>query len=159
MTSPTSQHEGENLLSTFTRCSEMEPAGEHYNCNVLNILPVTTFRTIDLEGQKNSGSLFSRFCVEVSVFFSGISCTGICASESHGPECTIGDMISLLFFLVFAIGGTIFWVLMIIECATKESSQGNNKLIWILIIIFTHWIGALVYYLVRRPQRIAELGA
>jgi Phospholipase_D-nuclease N-terminal len=76
-----------------------------------------------------------------------------------GLERTIGDMLGGLFFLVFVVGGTIFWVLMIIKCATKESSQGNNKLIWILIIIFTHWIGALVYYLVRRPQRIAELGA
>jgi hypothetical protein len=68
-------------------------------------------------------------------------------------------MLGGLFFLVFAIGGTVFWVIMIIECATKESSQGNTKLIWILIIVLTHWIGALVYYFVRRPQRIAELGA
>ena len=48
---------------------------------------------------------------------------------------------------------------MIIECATKEPASGNGKLIWILIIIFTHSIGALIYYFVRRPQRIAELGA
>jgi hypothetical protein len=68
-------------------------------------------------------------------------------------------MLAGLFFLVFAIGGTVFWVIMIIECATKESSQGNTKLIWILIIVLTHWIGALIYYFVRRPQRIAELGA
>lgn len=64
-----------------------------------------------------------------------------------------------LFFLVFVVGGTVFWVIMIIECATKESTQGNTKLIWILIIVLTHWIGALIYYFVRRPQRIAELGA
>jgi hypothetical protein len=68
-------------------------------------------------------------------------------------------VLSGLFFLVFAIGGTVFWVIMIIECATKESSQGNTKVIWILIIVLTHWIGALIYYFVRRPQRIAELGA
>jgi hypothetical protein len=67
-------------------------------------------------------------------------------------------MLSGLFFLVFSIGGTIFWVIMIIECATKESSQGNTKVIWILIIVFTYWIGALIYYFIRRPQRIAELG-
>jgi Phospholipase_D-nuclease N-terminal len=68
-------------------------------------------------------------------------------------------MLGGLLFLVFAIGGTVFWVIMIIECATKESSQGNTKLIWILIIVLTHWIGALIYYFVRRPQRIAERGA
>jgi hypothetical protein len=65
----------------------------------------------------------------------------------------------LLLFAALAIAGTVFWVVMIIECATREPSSGNEKLIWILIIIFTHWIGALVYYFVRRPQRIAELGA
>jgi hypothetical protein len=65
-------------------------------------------------------------------------------------------MIFGLLFLVFGVAGTVFWVAMIIECATKESNR-DNKLIWILIIIFTHWIGALIYYLVRRPQRIAEL--
>jgi hypothetical protein len=68
-------------------------------------------------------------------------------------------MIASLFFLAFValvLAGTIFWILMIIECATKEPSYGNDKLIWILIIIFTHWIGALIYYFVRRPQRIAQ---
>ena len=35
--------------------------GEHDNLNVLNILPVTTLRTIDLEGKKNSSPLFSIF--------------------------------------------------------------------------------------------------
>jgi hypothetical protein len=68
-------------------------------------------------------------------------------------------LILLLFMAIFGIGGTIFWVVMIIECATKEPNLGNDKLIWILIIIFTHWIGALIYYFVRRPQRIQELGA
>jgi hypothetical protein len=31
------------------------------NPNVSKILPLTTFRTIDLEGNKNPGRLFSRF--------------------------------------------------------------------------------------------------
>jgi len=35
--------------------------GEHDNPNVLNILPVTTLRTIDLAGKKNPGPLFSIF--------------------------------------------------------------------------------------------------
>ena len=52
-----------------------------------------------------------------------------------------------------------FWIWMLVDCATKESSQGNDKLIWILVIIFTHWIGALIYFLVRRPERKRLLGA
>src|SRR5579863_10518840 len=48
----------------------MEPraAWNDHNFHVLNILPVTTFRTIDLGGKKNSSPLFSRFCEEQRVF-------------------------------------------------------------------------------------------
>jgi hypothetical protein len=42
---------------------------------------------------------------------------------------------------------------------TKEPSAGNDKVIWILVIIFAHWIGALIYYLVRRPERKKLFGA
>jgi cell division protein FtsW (lipid II flippase) len=51
-----------------------------------------------------------------------------------------------------------FWIWMIIDCATKEPNEGNDKLVWIVIIVFTQIIGALIYYFVRRPQRIAQLG-
>src|SRR4051812_30811222 len=34
--------------------------------------------------------------------------------------------------------GTVLWIWMLIDCATKETDQGNTKLIWILIIVFTH---------------------
>jgi hypothetical protein len=68
----------------------------------------------------------------------------------------------LLFFVIFlvvGICGTIFWVWMLIDCATKEPSAGNDKLIWILVIVLTHLIGALIYYFVRRPERMQLYGA
>ncbi|MBC8426892.1 PLDc_N domain-containing protein [bacterium] len=72
----------------------------------------------------------------------------------------IGHWEILIIFFVFGIGilGSILWIWMLIDCATKESSEGNDKLIWILIILFTHWIGGLIYLIVRRPKRQAELG-
>ena len=54
--------------------------------------------------------------------------------------------------------GLVFWVWMLIDCAVNEPSEGNDKIIWILIIIFAHWIGALIYLLVRRPKRMATVG-
>jgi len=68
-------------------------------------------------------------------------------------------MILPLLFLAIGIGGTVLWIWMIVDCATKEPSEGNDKLIWILVIVLTHWIGALIYLLVRRPKRIEQLGA
>jgi hypothetical protein len=66
----------------------------------------------------------------------------------------------IMFFLFFGIGilGTLFWLWMLIDCAMKEPSDGNDKLIWIIVIIFTHLLGALVYFFVRRPKRIQEYG-
>jgi sterol desaturase/sphingolipid hydroxylase (fatty acid hydroxylase superfamily) len=54
--------------------------------------------------------------------------------------------------------GTAFWIWMIVDCAKKEKDEGNTKLVWILVILFAHIIGAAIYYFVRRPQRRTELG-
>ena len=55
------------------------------NSNVSRILPLTTFRTIDLGGGKNSDPLFSRFYAENESFSRCIFCTKICASD-QGSE-------------------------------------------------------------------------
>ena len=67
------------------------------------------------------------------------------------------EIISLSMILILTIG-SIFWIWMIIEAATKEASEGNDKITWIIIIVFTHVLGALLYFFVRRPKRKADLG-
>ncbi|NPE29409.1 PLDc_N domain-containing protein [Methanococcoides sp. SA1] len=64
--------------------------------------------------------------------------------------------VNFLLFLLFvgiAIGSTIFWVWMLIDCVMNEPSQGNDKLIWVIIIVFTQLIGALIYFIFRRQKR------
>jgi hypothetical protein len=46
----------------------------------------------------------------------------------------------------------------LIDCAVNEPSEGNDKLIWIIILIFTHALGALIYRFARRPERIRVYG-
>lgn len=74
-----------------------------------------------------------------------------------GPLEILFALFSLAGLLVGLIG-TVFWIWMIIDCATKERSEGNDKVIWILIILLTHLIGALIYFFARRPARIREVG-
>ena len=64
----------------------------------------------------------------------------------------------MVFFGLLGLAATVLWVWMLIDCAIKEPSVGNDKIVWILIIIFAHWIGALIYLLVRRPQRMRLYG-
>jgi hypothetical protein len=56
-------------------------------------------------------------------------------------------------FGIIGLLATIFWIWAIIDCATNEPAGGNDKLIWLLVIIFVHFVGALIYYFVRRPER------
>lgn len=53
---------------------------------------------------------------------------------------------------------TIFWLFTLVDCVTKESSEGNDKLVWTLIILLIPLIGSLLYYFVRRPERIKAVG-
>ena len=63
----------------------------------------------------------------------------------------------LLFLIVGELGllGTAFWVWMLADCALNEPVMGNDRLVWVLIILFAHVVGATLYLLVRRPQRFA----
>ena len=68
------------------------------------------------------------------------------------------ELLFVLAFLGVGVLGTVFWIWMLIEAATKEPSTGNDKVVWILIIALTHLVGAAIYFFVRRPQRIAATG-
>jgi len=70
-------------------------------------------------------------------------------------------------FFVFGIWGIIccfsipllaLWVWMIVDCAKNEKAEGNEKVVWILVIVLAGWIGALIYLFARRPTRKRELG-
>ncbi len=77
------------------------------------------------------------------------------------PE-AIGLGISLGFFLLFgglillSLGLTAFWIWMLVDCAQAPEKPGSNdRVVWILVIVFTSWLGALIYYFVARQPRIA----
>ncbi len=59
---------------------------------------------------------------------------------------------------LLALPGMAFWIWAIVDCATKEEDTGNTKVVWILVIVLGHFIGALIYVLVRRSERQRLLG-
>ena len=71
---------------------------------------------------------------------------------------SIYELLIILFIGTFGIAGTALWVWMLVDCAVHEPSEGNDKIVWILVIALTNWIGALIYLIVRRPKRKALFG-
>jgi ABC-type Fe3+-siderophore transport system permease subunit len=57
----------------------------------------------------------------------------------------------VLVFIV-GIGGTIFWVLMMIDCANRKFKKSDEKLMWLIIVIASYLIGALIYYFVIKKK-------
>jgi hypothetical protein len=56
-------------------------------------------------------------------------------------------------FMILMFCATGFWIWMIVDCVQNEASVGNDKVVWLLLLIFTHWIGALIYFFARRAPR------
>ncbi len=57
-----------------------------------------------------------------------------------------------LLFAIIGIISTVFWIMMIVHAA---SNQIENKPMWIIIMVLTGVIGALVYYFVVKRQYIS----
>lgn len=54
--------------------------------------------------------------------------------------------IPMLLMPVLGILGTIFWIWMLIDCVKRRFRRDTIKVIWVLVIVFTHFIGALIYF-------------
>lgn len=63
-----------------------------------------------------------------------------------------------IFFGLFGILASLFWLWVLVDCLINEPSEGNDKIIWVLVIILTHGLGALIYFFARRPQRQQQFG-
>jgi accessory gene regulator protein AgrB len=59
-------------------------------------------------------------------------------------------------WIIVAIAFFIFWILMLVD-AIKHTPE-KTKLVWVVVIIFTHVIGALIYYFIeKRPRNKTSL--
>ena len=80
------------------------------------------------------------------------------APEAVGLGIGIGFVLLFGLIILLAIGVFAFWVWMLIDCAQAPEPAGDSshRLVWILILVFTGWIGALIYFFVVRQPRLAE---
>jgi hypothetical protein len=60
-----------------------------------------------------------------------------------------------IFALPLAVLAFVFWIGMLVHVIQNPGLSDTEKLIWVLVIIFTHFLGALIYFFVGRPKQIA----
>jgi hypothetical protein len=57
-------------------------------------------------------------------------------------------VISILLAVAIVVLAVIFWIMMLIDAIKHKYKDSNDKVVWVLVIIFTGIIGALIYYFV-----------
>ena len=64
-----------------------------------------------------------------------------------------------LFVIVLALLGPGLlgvWIWMLVDCAVKEK-EGADKIVWMLVILFANFIGALIYLFAKKLPRDREV--
>ena len=68
----------------------------------------------------------------------------------------VGGVFGLFFMLIagmFALAAFVFWIWMLIHAVTNKGIGDGEKIAWVLVIFFLHFIGALIYFFIRRGAR------
>jgi hypothetical protein len=69
----------------------------------------------------------------------------------------IAGLFGLLFALIgIAIGvlACVFWIWMLIHAIQNKGLNDGERIVWVLVVLFLHFLGALIYFFVGRPKAI-----
>jgi len=73
----------------------------------------------------------------------------------------LGGLELLLVFIVvpLALMCMAFWVWMLVDAIKNRRLSDTEKIVWVLVILFLHFLGALIYFFAGRgPSRSAATG-
>jgi len=72
------------------------------------------------------------------------------ADAAAGATLLIIPFLFMMFFFmvipVLVVLAVVFWVFMLIDCVKRDFPKEDEKIVWIIVIALTSWIGALIYY-------------
>jgi hypothetical protein len=55
-------------------------------------------------------------------------------------------------FMLFMLGSVVVWIVALVDVVKREFKEPNDKLIWVLVVCLTQFIGALIYLAVGRQK-------
>jgi len=57
-----------------------------------------------------------------------------------------------LLLIPFGLLFIVFWIWMLVHAVGNNALGDGEKIAWVLIILFLHFLGALIYFFVGRPK-------
>jgi hypothetical protein len=86
---------------------------------------------------------------------------GLIANNRHLERKNMIIGIFWLFFMMFL--GTValalfaFWIWMLISVIQNKGLTDGEKVAWVLVVLFLHFIGAIIYFFIGHPKRKTPL--
>ena len=65
---------------------------------------------------------------------------------------------AILVLAAISLACFVFWLWMLIHAITNKGLTDTERIVWVLVIIFVHFIGALIYFFVGRPKETGAIG-
>ena len=63
----------------------------------------------------------------------------------------------LCFVLPLMLALFIFWIWMLISAVQNKGLTEGEKIAWVLVLVFVHFLGAILYFFVGHPKRHTPL--
>jgi len=57
-----------------------------------------------------------------------------------------------LFLACFGVLVVVFWIWMLVHAITNKGVGDGEKIAWVLVILFLHLLGAVIYFFVGKPK-------
>ena len=62
-----------------------------------------------------------------------------------------GGVALLLFCVVLGLATTVFWIVALVDAIRRQFDSDTTKIIWVCVIFFLHFLGAIIYWFGGRP--------
>jgi phospholipase D-like protein len=61
-------------------------------------------------------------------------------------------LLVMIFLWGLAALAFVFWIWMLVHAITNKGLSDVEKIVWVLVVLFLHFLGALIYFFVGRPK-------
>jgi len=69
---------------------------------------------------------------------------------------TVGVLAAYGGIVLLALLLSVLWVVALVDCLLRRFNDPTLELVWVVVIIFTHALGAILYYIFGRGQAHAR---
>ena len=70
---------------------------------------------------------------------------------SATTDLMVGIVLFYGFIILLSVASLVFWIVEIVDAARRQWPDPNTKIIWLLVVVLLHGLGALIYYFAGKP--------